>query len=93
MNSILGFTFEQGPEVAPPIRPDFTTGSDQVATWQEAWVRVIREAVQEHDAWAVLTQKPDGDVVLHDVKTFGSLNEAVSWGGRIWLLLAREARN
>lgn len=67
-----------------------TDGTDSIYLRRNRWAAAIEDAVREHDAWGVLAQRPDMRVTLYDVH-HGSLYPATS-GGRVWLLLAREAK-
>lgn len=92
MSSILGFEFYLGPEVPAPEVD--TTPADWKATRAVRWRPLIVEAVREHDAWGLLVTEPDGDVQLLDV--YGRdldyrAHLAAMIGGRVHLLLAREA--
>lgn len=92
MADLLGYEFHLGLEVPQPIPVDFTKPRMDVDTARSAWAEAIDEAVREHDAWGLLRTRPDGDVTLYDVVTPGSYWAATGRGGRIHLVLAREAR-
>lgn len=89
--SILGFDFIQGPEVPAPAPIDCTLPPREVQQRRVDWSDAITAAIREQDAWAILVQRPDMRVELYDVLRADPW-EATAHGGRVWLLLAREAR-
>jgi hypothetical protein len=91
-DDILGFEFYLGPKIEAPVHLDFTLSSEVIEISRKEWAKVLVEAIQYHDAWALLTTKPNGDVLLFDDSP-ASVFAATSWGGWIRLLLAREWRS
>jgi hypothetical protein len=91
--SVLGFDFIQGPEVPKPAPIDRTLAPTAVQQRRVDWMEAITAAIREHDAWGVLVQRPNMDVELYDVLRGGGPWEATAHGGRVWLLLAREAKS
>jgi hypothetical protein len=90
--SLLGYQFSLGHEVPKPPYVNWTRGDRAHFRWRLDWQEVIREAIAEEDPWGLLCVAPDGDVMLRDVITPGSLWAATE-AGNIYLVLAKEARD
>jgi hypothetical protein len=54
------------------------------------WRATLREAVSEHDPWALLGQRPDGKVHVFDTD-WGGADQCASWSTRVWLMFPVEA--
>lgn len=54
-------------------------------TWQQTWRDRITRAVSEHNAWALLCQRPDGDIRVFGTDS-ASLACCASYGTRVRLI-------
>jgi len=54
------------------------------------WLEDLREAVSEHDPWALLGQRPDGDVFVFGSSS-GDTEQCAAWATRVWMMFPVEA--
>lgn len=73
------------PKLLAPETLDRTLPPDEQMQRRRLWAGLLREAIREHDAWALLVTRPDGDVALFDV-THDGVWQASDYGSEAVLL-------
>ena len=55
------------------------------------WHQRLRDVVNDQDPWALLAMRPDGDVFVFDVTTYGIWN-CSQWSTRVRLMFGPDGR-